>query len=95
MADKTMRDMGDRVPSDLRSEVEGKIAQLRSMLQSGDTNQIRSAKEELDASLQRLGQVVYGQTGSGGGSYGPTGYADDRGGQDDGSGVVDGDFVEV
>lgn len=95
MADKTMRDMGDRVPSDLRSEVEGKIAQLRSMQQSGDTNQIRSAKEELDASLQRLGQVVYGQTGSGGGSYGPTGYADDRGGQDDGSGVVDGDFVEV
>jgi molecular chaperone DnaK len=94
--DKTLRDMGSKVPADLRGEIEGKVAQLRSALQGGDISQIKRAKEELDSVLQRLGQAVYGQGGQGQGGYGPT-EPGGNGGKGTGSpdGTVDGEFVEV
>ena len=89
-AEKTLRDLGDKVPYDLKDEIEGKIAQLRSTLQSGDATQITRAKEELEAVLQRLGQIVYGQAGQESGQCGGCG-------QNQGSpeGTVEGEFVEV
>ena len=35
-AEKTLRDLGDKVPADVRSEVEGKVAAVRSALQGQD-----------------------------------------------------------
>jgi molecular chaperone DnaK len=94
--DKTLRDMGSKVPADLRGEIEGKVAQLRSALQGGDISQIKRAKEELETALQRLGQAVYGQGNQGQGGYGPT-EPGGNGGNKQGSpdGTVDGEFVEV
>ena len=62
-ADKTLRDQGDKVPSDLRQETEGKIAALRSALQSGDINDVRRTMQELSEALQRVGAAVYQQAG--------------------------------
>ena len=94
--EKTLREMGGRVPADLKSEVEGKIAQVRSALQSGDIYQIRTAKEDLESALQRLGQAVYSQPGQGQGGYGGPGEPGGNGGeQGSPEGAVDGEFVEV
>jgi len=60
-AEKTLRDMDGKIPDDIRSEVEGKVTQVRSALQSGDIAQIRQATEELQASMQKVGASVYGQ----------------------------------
>jgi molecular chaperone DnaK len=62
-AEKILREQADKVPADLRSEVEGKVAALRSALQSGTTDQIRSALTELSESLQKIGAAAYGQAG--------------------------------
>ncbi|MBA7593520.1 Chaperone protein DnaK [subsurface metagenome] len=62
-ADKTLRDQGDKVPSDLKQETEGKIAALRSALQSGDINDVRRTMQELSEALQRVGAAVYQQAG--------------------------------
>src|SRR5579885_2794865 len=71
-AEKTLRDYGDKVPSDLKSDVESKIAAVRSALQSGNAGSIRSATDDLNQALQRVGQTVYGQAGSAaGGGAGP------------------------
>jgi len=60
-AEKTLREQGDKLTADIRSEVESKIAQLRSALQSSDVYHVRRAAEELEASLQKVGAAVYGQ----------------------------------
>jgi molecular chaperone DnaK len=91
--EKTLREMGEKVPADLKSEVEGKIAQVRSALQSGDIYQIRTAKEDLESALQRLGQAVYSQPGQG--SYGPGEPGGNGCEQGSPEGAVDGEFVEV
>ena len=62
-AEKILRDQADKVPADLRSEVEGKVAALRSALQSGGIDQIRSAMNELSESMQKIGAAAYGQGG--------------------------------
>jgi molecular chaperone DnaK len=86
--EKTLREVGDRVPADLRSEAEGKVAALRSALQSGDTYQVKRAMEELEAVLQRVGQAVYSHAGTG---APPGGEHQDT----DGGGTVEGEFREV
>jgi len=63
-AEKTLREQGDKVPSHLRQEVEGKIASVRSALQGKDIAYIRRATQELSDALQRLGTAVYQETGA-------------------------------
>jgi molecular chaperone DnaK len=86
-AERTLREHGGRVPLELKGEVEGKIAAVRSALQSGDTYQTRRAIEELEASLQRVGAAVYSHAGSAGPSGGGQQYGD--------TGTVEGEFREV
>ncbi|MCL0083935.1 molecular chaperone DnaK, partial [Dehalococcoidia bacterium] len=40
-AEKTLREQGDKVPADLRSEVEGKVAAVRSALSGGDVSYLK------------------------------------------------------
>jgi molecular chaperone DnaK len=63
-AEKTLRDLGDKVPSDLRSEVEGKIAAVRSALQGTDTARIQDTVSELSQSMQKIGERIYQSSGS-------------------------------
>jgi molecular chaperone DnaK len=62
-AEKTLRDLGDKVPADVRSQVEGKAAAVRSALQGQDTDRIRSTTQELNESMQRIGASMYEQAG--------------------------------
>ncbi len=93
--ERTLREVGDKVPADIRTEAEGKVAALRSALQSADISQIKGAVEELEAVLQRVGQEVYSHAGGTGAEAG-SGY--EEGGEhqegDDG-GTVEGEFREV
>ena len=88
-AEKTLRDNADKVPDDLKTEVEGKIAAVRTALQGEDTNAIRTAADELSASMQAIGQAVYGSAGAEG-SPSPDGA--DEGAPE---GTVEGEFREV
>jgi len=86
-AEKTLRDLNGKVPSDLKMDVEGKIAQVRSALQNSDISQIKRAVDELQSSLQKVGAAVYGQAGAAS-SSGQTG------GESPGD-TVEGEFREV
>jgi molecular chaperone DnaK len=86
--EKTLREIGDRLPPELRSEAEGKVAAVRSAIQSGDTYQVKTAVEELEATMQRVGQEVYSYAGAGA-------HPDSEPHGDDGSGTVEGEFREV
>jgi len=88
--EKTLREIGDRLRPELRNEAESQVAAVRSAIQSGDSYQMKRAIEELEATMQRIGQEVYSHAGAGAGtSSGSEHYGDD------GSGTVEGEFREV
>jgi molecular chaperone DnaK len=87
-SEKTLRDVGDRLPPELRSEAEGKLAALRSAIQSAGSGQVKRAMEELESVLQRVGQEVYSHAGAGA-------YPGGEHSTGDGDGAVEGEFREV
>jgi molecular chaperone DnaK len=84
-AEKTLRDNADKVPADLKTEVEGKIEAVRTALQGTDIEAVRHATDELNQSMQRIGEAVYGQQGQQGDEPGP----------ETPEGTVEGEFREV
>ena len=91
-AERTLREHGDKIPDDLKSEVEGKVAAVRSALQSGTIEIIRSAVDELNASLQKVGAHVYQQAGAGAAAGGPEPEGGPKGPEE---GAVEGEYREV
>jgi len=67
-AEKAIREFGDKAPSDIRSEIEAKITDLRSVLKGEDAVKIKTATEALGQSVQKIGASVYEQGKSEGGS---------------------------
>ena len=60
-AERTIREQGDKIPDDLKQEVDGKIAAARSALQGADVEQVRSTTQELSEVMQKIGAAVYQQ----------------------------------
>jgi molecular chaperone DnaK len=59
--EKTLADLGDKVPADTKKDVEEKIAALRDALKTDDVERIKSATEALRASSTKIGEVIYQQ----------------------------------
>ena len=64
-SEKLLGEHADKVLGDLKLEVEGQIATLRSAIQQSDVPQMQTAMNDLDASLQKMGQAVYSQSEAG------------------------------
>jgi molecular chaperone DnaK len=96
-AEKILRDNKEKIPADLNSEVEGKIAAVKSALQGADTAAIKRATEELNQAMQKIGPAVYGQPGQQppppGGQPPPGSQPPPPGGSEEGT--VEGEFREV
>ncbi|MFN2244042.1 MAG: Hsp70 family protein, partial [Anaerolineae bacterium] len=60
-AEKLLRDQGDKVPDDLKSEVQDKIAACRSAMQGQDLSQIQTTVDALSGALQQIGAAMYQQ----------------------------------
>ncbi len=63
-ADKTLRDLGERVPAALRAEVESDAAELRAALRQQETTRIRNLSRALEQAMQRIGEAIYAGTGT-------------------------------
>ncbi len=92
-AEKSLRDLGDRVPADVRSEVEGKIAALKGAMQGSDVAAMRRGSGDLQRALSRIGERIYGET-AGAGVGGAKG-AETKGAEQMPEGTVEGEFREV
>jgi molecular chaperone DnaK len=89
-AEKFLREQGDKVPADLRSEVEQKIAALREVMQGKDVHEIRRRTQELNEAFQRIGAAMYQQAGP---TPPPPGGEEKKPPEDEGT--VEGEFREV
>ncbi len=95
-AERTLREQGDKIPADLKQELEGKIAAVRSALQGSDASYMRSATQDLSNTMQKIGSAVYGQGGAPpppGGDSQQQGPGAPPGGSEEGT--VEGEFREV
>ena len=96
-AQKALEDLGDKVPEDIQSQVNEKVAEVRTVLddENADVETIKRVTEELSKVVQQIGAAAYQQPDSMPGS-GPEGEGftppppDQTGPEDDG--VVDGEF---
>ncbi len=99
-SEKLVKDNQDKIPAELKSEVEGKIAALRSALQANDITNMKSATQSLNEAMQKIGQAVYSaQQPPPGGQPPPPppggeGNRGAQGGPGD-KGTVEGEFREV
>ncbi len=58
-SEKALRDNADKVPEDVKRDVEAKIAVLREALGGEDADRIRTASEELRQSASKIGESLY------------------------------------
>jgi len=59
--EKALRDLGDKVPSAERGEIESKISDLKSAMQTEDVSQIQKASESVQQTFHALSQQLYAQ----------------------------------
>ncbi|MFN8425433.1 MAG: molecular chaperone DnaK [Anaerolineales bacterium] len=59
--EKALRDLGDKVPSAERGEIETKINDLKSAAQGDDINSIKQASEKVEQTFHALSQQLYAQ----------------------------------
>ncbi len=100
-SEKVLRDLGDKVPADLKSKVEEHAGKVRGVLNSEDVESIRRETEALNQVVQQVGAAAYQQQGTpgpdaAGGSGGQTGGpAGGPGAGPEGEDVVDGEFRNI
>src|SRR5581483_4469287 len=59
--EKSLRDLGDKVPAGTKKDVEEKIASLRETLKGDDTARIKTAMDDLRNAAQKIGELMYQQ----------------------------------
>jgi molecular chaperone DnaK len=100
-AEKALSDAGEKVPADVRTDIETKVKAVRDAIATNDSAAIQTAHDDLAASIQKIGEAVYsqpqsGEPGSGDGASSngtpPESGAGAGAGGDD---VVDAEFKEV
>ncbi|MBL8100790.1 MAG: molecular chaperone DnaK [Anaerolineales bacterium] len=67
-AEKALREFGDKVPAEVRSDIESKVAEVKSVAQTEDVEKMKSATEALGQAIQKIGASVYEQNQAGAGS---------------------------
>jgi len=94
--EKTLRELGDKVPSEERGNIETKINDLKTVMAGDDLNAIKKASDELQNVLHSLSQQLYAQQGQQtppGDAQGFSGAQPDDGG-DESSGGPEGDVID-
>jgi len=91
-AEKTLKDMGDKIPEDVRKNVEEKAEALRKIKDTGSAKELAQKTQELGAAMQAIGEAVYQQPDQGApGAGGP----EDGGAPPPDEDVIDGEFSEA
>ena len=95
-SEKTLKDLGEKVPADIKQKVEDAVIKVREVKDGDDIEQIKQATDALAETLQELGSAAYQQqTSEQSPGSAPSGDAtqDKAGGEDED--IVDGEFKQV
>ena len=94
-AEKVNKDNESKIPAELKSELESKLGAVRDASKGSDTSALKKAMDDLNESLQKVGQHIYGSSNGpssdGGGEPGQPGSSEKQPEED----VVDAEYKEV
>ncbi len=98
-SEKALKDAGDKVPAEKKTELEGAIAEAKTKLTSENLDELKAAHERLQNVAHGIAQFMYQGAGAGpeGTAGGPDAGAEEVGGASKKAGddVVDADYKEV
>jgi molecular chaperone DnaK len=97
-AERSLKDLGDKVPESDREAAQQAIEEVRKALESKDIDRVRSAGEQLQQAFSRVSEAAYKQAASAGqqagaGAQTPGGDAG-PGAEGEDEGVIDAEFQE-
>ena len=94
-AEKAVKDAGDKAPADVVTEVNEKVAALKSAREGDNLDAIKSASEALSTSLSKIGEAMMkDQQAAGGTQAGQEGAQAADTGSDGAAGATDAEFTE-
>ena len=65
-AEKALREYGDKLPEDIKTDVQGKIDAIKKALESKDDAAIKAAKDDLESHMQKIGETMAQAQGAAG-----------------------------
>jgi molecular chaperone DnaK len=92
--EQQLKEHGEKVDESLKSEIETAVAEARTAVEGGDTDEIKAKAEELAKVAMKLGQAIYEkdqQAAASPGAEAPAGEAEGAGDEE----VVDAEYSEV
>ena len=95
-AEKVIKENESKIPAELKTEVEAKLSAVREAAKGSDTDSLKKAMDELNDSLQKIGQHIYaGPSDSSGTDGTATGDGSDPKPKSEEEDVVDAEYKEV
>ena len=92
--EKMLKENGDKLPADVKSDAEAKLADLKTAVQSGSIDDIKAKQEALSQVFEKMYQAAAAAQQAAGAQPGPDAGANNQQKPGD-DGVVDADFKEV
>ena len=92
--EKMLKENGDKLPADVKTEAESKLADLKTAVQSGNVDDIKAKQEALSQVFEKMYQAAAAAQQAAGAQPGPDAGANNQQKPND-DGVVDADFKEV
>jgi molecular chaperone DnaK len=90
-AEKFLKEQGENVPENLRSDVESKAQALRDVIESGDVGILQQRTDELSQALQQMGAAMY----QGDGAAAPPPPEGESSSAENDEDVIEGEFSEA
>ena len=92
--EKMLKENGDKLPADVKSDAEAKLNDLKTAVQSGNVDDIKAKQEALSQVFEKMYQAAAAAQQAAGAQPGPDAGANNQQKPGD-DGVVDADFKEV
>ena len=93
--EKMLKENGDKMPADVKSEAEAKLADLKTAVQSGSIDDIKAKQDALSHVFEKMYQAAAAAQQAAGAQPGPDAGASNNQQKPNDDGVVDADFKEV
>ena len=90
--EKQLKENADKIPAEIKSEIEGAVEKVKKALESDDTEAIKARTSELEGLIQKIGEAVYAAQQQAQGAGANPGAQQQQQKNDDG--VVDAEVVD-
>ncbi len=97
-AEKSIAELGDKITSEQKSDLESKIQDVRSALSTDDVSRIKSSREALEQAFYKISESIYRQSGDGaatGADFNGAGPTDAGQGSSTNDDTIEGEYKEM